>query len=166
MALEIERKFLLKNNEWAHEATESISITQGYLSRDPKRIVRVRVMQRRSTDGGAVIETKGTLTVKGINEGAVREEFEYDIAVEDAKCMLEHMAQDPILTKIRYLVPRPEGTWEVDIFGGELEGLELAEIELTAAEVSFELPEWIGEEVTDNPAYYNSNLLERVKSEA
>lgn len=146
MALEIEHKFLVKNDSYRHSATVSYRISQGYLCRQPERTVRVRTK-----------DDRGFLTVKGKNHGASRAEFEYEISREDAEKMLE-MCEPPILSKTRYIVPFGGHIWEVDEFSGNRAGLITAEIELSEEGESFIIPDFVGEEVTGNPIYYNSNL--------
>lgn len=146
MALEIERKFLVADNSFKAESVESHNICQGYLSRDPTRTVRIRIR-----------DSKGFITVKGVTVGCVREEFEYEIPYEDAERLLA-LCQPPVLKKVRYIVPFGGFRWEIDEFLSREDGLILAEVELPDAEATVELPPFVGEEVTGNPAYYNSNL--------
>ena len=101
---------------------------------------------------------KAFLTVKGKNHGCVRDEWEYAVPVADAEAMLDRCAQGSVISKTRYIVPDGTYNWEVDEFHGSHEGLVVAEIELPHAEATFDRPDFIGEEVTGNPAYYNSNL--------
>lgn len=147
MGTEIERKFLVEGNDWRASA-RGIRYRQGFLNTAKERTVRVR------TDG-----TKGFITVKGPSAGAVRTEFEYEIPVEDADAMLEELCEQPIIEKIRYRIARGNHTWEVDEFLGDNEGLIVAEIELAYAHEPFEQPSWLGREVTEDPRYYNSNLV-------
>lgn len=146
MAVEIEYKYLVKNDNFKDMARSNTHIKQGYLSREPQRTVRVRVR-----DG------KGYLAVKTENRGASRNEFEYEIPIADAYQMLE-ICLPPIIDKTRYLVPFAGHVWEVDEFHSEREGLVTAEIELESEEETYDLPSFIGEDVTGNPKYYNSNL--------
>lgn len=146
MAFEIEHKYLVTNDNYKNLATSKFHIYQGYLSREPERTVRVRI----KTD-------RAYITVKGKNEGTKRLEFEYEIPKEDALKMLE-LCQQPILEKVRYNVPYKGKLWEVDEFLGSKKGLILAEIELTTEGESYVKPDFIGENVTGNPKYYNSNL--------
>ena len=146
MALEIEHKYLVKNDSFRKLASSSCRISQGYLCREPERTVRVRIKAE-----------KGFITVKGKNDGATRLEFEYEISVDDALKMLG-MCVPPVLEKTRYFVPFEGHIWEVDEFHGALEGLVTAEIELSAEDESYAKPPFLGEDVTGNPAYYNSNL--------
>lgn len=146
MAVEIEYKYLVKNDNYRPMATSKSHILQGYLSRDPIRTIRVRVR-----------DMKGYLTVKTKNIGALRNEFEYEIPLADADAMLE-VCEKRILNKTRYLVPFEGHIWEVDEFHGVLEGLVTAEIELQSEDEPYSIPDFIGENVTGNPKYYNSNL--------
>lgn len=146
MALEIEHKYLVKNDNYKALATESVLIRQGYLSRVPERTVRVRIKGDR-----------GFLTVKGKNDGAVRAEFEYEVPLEDA-CRMLSLCVPPLLEKVRHLVPYAGHLWEVDEFLGAKAGLVTAEIELREESEPYEKPDFIGENVTGRPEYYNSNL--------
>jgi CYTH domain-containing protein len=144
MALEIERKFLVRGDAWRQ--AESVYICQGYLNRDKQRTVRVRI-----AGAGAWI------TIKGTSTGATRAEFEYAIPVEDAKQLLR-LCEPPLIEKYRHAVHYRGFTWEVDEFLGDNQGLVVAEIELESADQAFELPEWVGAEVTEDARYFNSNL--------
>ncbi len=147
MGLEIERKFLLKNDAWKAEADNGLEIKQGYLSSVIERTVRVRV-----------IGEKGMLTVKGKTENLTRKEFEYEIPYEEAISLLD-LCEKPIIEKKRYLVKRDNLTWEIDIFEGDNQGLHVAEVELESEAQSFELPDWAGNEVSQESKYYNSALI-------
>lgn len=150
MALEIEKKFLVKG-DFKSEAVKAIRITQGYLSTVPERIVRVRVKG-----------DKGYITIKGICNatGAARFEWEKEIPVEEAQQILE-ICEPGVIDKTRYLVKNTDGkhTWEVDVFDGDNAGLTIAEVELTDENEPFDKPAWLGEEVTGDPKYYNSMLM-------
>lgn len=146
MGIEIEHKFLVKNDSFRSMAISSLHIRQGYLCREPERTVRVRIKG-----------DKGYLTVKGKNHGASRTEFEYEINLEDAEKMLG-MCVPPLLEKTRYIVPFEGHTWEVDEFAGNLAGLITAEIEMASEDEYYSIPDFIGEDITGNPSYYNSNL--------
>ncbi len=146
MAKEIERKFLVADVDAVRSAAyESVRIRQGYLSADPQRTVRVRVRG-----------DKGFLTVKGINHGVERMEWEYGIPVADALEMLE-ICTGRIIDKTRHLVRFEGHTWEVDEFHRPVE-MWLAEVEMSTADEVVILPPWVGQEVTGNPEYYNSSL--------
>lgn len=146
MALEIEHKYLVKNDSFRGLATAEFRISQGYLSKDPERTVRVRVKGDR-----------GYLTVKGINEGVIRQEYEYEIPLKEAENMLR-MCLNPVIEKTRYIVEYGGKVWEVDEFSGIRSGLVTAEIELKSADETYPLPPFVGDDVTGVAAYYNSNL--------
>jgi CYTH domain-containing protein len=105
------------------------------------------------------INDKGFLTVKGINRGATRAEYEYEIPEADVKDMLDDLCEKPLIEKNRYKIEHGGVTWEVDEFFGENQGLIVAEVELESEGQSFEKPGWIGEEVTGDPRFFNSNLI-------
>lgn len=149
--MEIERKYLIQAEKWQEvKKPKPISIKQGYISVDPDCTVRVRTKGR-----------KGYLTIKGKTNGISREEFEYEIPIEEAEKMLSLFADKKII-KNRYEIKYKRKTWEVDEFLDALSPLMLAEIELKSETEQFELPDWIGEEVSDDPSYYNSNLINRI----
>ena len=149
MALEIERKFLVKG-DFKKEAFQALRVTQGYLSSVPERVVRVRVKG-----------DKGFITVKGsVNaSGVSRFEWEKEIPVEEARQLLE-LCEPGVIDKTRYLVRNTDGNhiWEVDEFHGDNDGLIVAEVELTGEDDLFAKPFWLGEEVTGDPKYFNSML--------
>lgn len=149
MALEIERKFLVKG-EFKKYAFSSSRITQGYICADSGRTVRVRIR-----------DDKGYLTIKGPSDqaGLGRFEWEKEITLEDAKELMT-LARTGFIDKTRYLIRNADGvhTWEVDEFYGDNEGLIMAEVELRSEDDNFEKPEWLGEEVTGDRRYYNSHL--------
>ncbi|MGA9534728.1 MAG: CYTH domain-containing protein [Desulfobacterales bacterium] len=148
MALEIERKFLVKENDWRNG--QGTMYRQGYLNSDENRNVRVRV-----------INDRGYLTVKGISQGATRVEYEYEIPKAEADAMLDNLCEQPLIIKMRFKIEFKGFVWEVDEFLGENQGLTIAELELESENQVFIKPEWIGEEVTGDPKYFNSNLIHR-----
>ena len=148
MGLEIERKFLVRGNDWRQN--ESATYRQGYLNIDEQRTVRIR------EDG-----SHAYLTVKGHVEGITRKEFEYRIPLEDALDMLDNLCEHPLIEKRRYKLEYGGLVWEVDEFFNENQGLTLAEVELVSEDQQIERPPWLGEEVTDDERYYNSNLVHR-----
>ena len=152
MALEIERKFLVKEYQWRNGHAKMYR--QGYLNSDKKRNVRIRV-----------INDKGYLTVKGISQGAVREEYEYEIPKADADAMLDRLCEKPLIEKKRYTIVYKGLVWEVDEFFGANLGLIVAELELQTEDQEFFKPEWIGKEVTGDPKYFNANLVHRPYSQ-
>ena len=149
MGKEIEKKFLIKNQDYK-KLSKGITVKQGYLSRDPDQVVRVRVYG-----------SKGFITVKGKNIGTVRSEYEYEIPFGDAEEIIDILCERPIIEKYRYHIEMSGFVWEVDQFLGENEGLIIAEIELPAEDTPFPKPDWIGEEVSGDPKYFNSNLVKR-----
>ncbi len=147
MGKEIERKFRVKGDAWKSLA-KGTRYCQGYLSSVKERTVRVRT-----------VGDKGFLTVKGITTGASRTEYEYPIPVSDAEGMLNDLCEKPLIEKNRYKIKDRNLTWEVDEFFGENKGLIVAEVELQSEGQSVGKPEWIGEEVTGDPRYFNANLI-------
>ena len=147
MGKEIERKFLVEGDDWRSLA-QPIRYRQGYLSTVKERTVRVRT-----------IGNKGYLTVKGVSAGIVREEFEYEIPLEDANAMLDSLCERPLIEKDRRKIPYGSQTWEVDEFFGDNSGLIMAEVELEDENETFEMPPWIGREVSDDTRYFNANLI-------
>jgi adenylate cyclase len=148
MAIEIERKFLVKG-EFKHLSVKKIKITQGYLSVDPERIIRLRICENNSF-----------ITIKSPDKktGFTRNEWEFEIPVQMASGILE-ICLPGTIEKTRYKVPFRDHIFDVDQFHGRNEGLTIAEIELTDESEKFEKPGWLGEEVTGRPEYYNSNLI-------
>lgn len=147
MGIEIEKKFLLAGTEWKQLAVGT-AYRQGYLCSVKERTVRVRT-----------ISDKGFLTIKGMSVGAARLEFEYEIPLADAETLLAELCEKPLIEKNRYKVDFRGFIWEVDEFFGENDGLIVAEIELESEDQAFEKPEWVGEEVTGDSRYFNSNLI-------
>jgi CYTH domain-containing protein len=147
MAKEIERKFLVNHKKWQSvEKPAGNLYRQGYLLTDPTKTIRVR----QTTE-------KSFLTIKGLSVGATRPEYEYEIPMNDAKELLDNFSVSE-LSKIRYEVLHENKIWEVDEFLGDNTGLLIAEIELTSEDENFSIPSWIGQEVTGQDNYYNSNL--------
>jgi adenylate cyclase len=149
MGIEIERKFLVGSDGWRQQAESQTRFSQGYLSRDPARTVRVRV-------AGDV----AFLTIKGATTGATRAEFEYAVPLSDAQQLLA-MCDGPVVEKVRHLCPFEGMTWEVDEFLGANAGLVVAEIELAAEGQVFARPAWLGAEVTGDARYVNASLAVR-----
>ncbi len=147
MAKEIERKFLVKGDGWRRLA-EGVHYRQGYLNSAKERTVRIRT-----------VGDKAVITVKGLTVGVTRMEFEYSIPYDDCVAMLDNLAEKPIIEKTRYKIPMGDFVWEIDEFFGVNEGLIVAEIELPSEDTPFEKPDWIGDEVSGDPRYFNSNLV-------
>lgn len=146
--IEIERKFLVKNNAFKDEAFKKTKVIQGFLNSNKERTVRVRI-----TDNQAF------LTIKGLSDdnGLSRFEWEKEISKMDAEALLK-LCEKGLIEKVRYLIKSGNHTFEVDEFFGENEGLVIAEIELNHTTEIFIKPAWLGEEVTGNINYYNSQL--------
>lgn len=147
MGKEIERKFLLKGDAW-RDLAQGTMYRQGYLNSAKERTVRVRT-----------VGDKAFLTIKGITVGATRAEYEYEIPFADCNALLDNLAEKPLIEKKRYKIKQGEFVWEIDEFFGDNKGLVVAEVELTSEDQAFPKPEWVGDEVTGDPRYFNSNLI-------
>jgi adenylate cyclase len=147
VAIEIERKFLVKGDGWRGLGTAA-RIRQAYLARSKERSVRVR-------DENGVI----TLTIKG-PDGATRQEFEYTLPQHDADGLFA-LCELGCIDKTRHRIVAGAHTWEVDVFHGALDGLVVAEVELRAEGEAIDLPAWVGEEVTGRAEYTNAALSKR-----
>lgn len=147
MAQEIERKFLVKNESFKLLST-GVVYRQGYLNRDKARTVRVRVAGELAF-----------ITIKGLTNGMERMEFEYPISLTDANEMLEALCVKPLIDKLRYNIMCDGHLWEVDEFIGDNQGLTVAEVELKSADEQVIIPDWVGQEVTGDLMYFNSNLV-------
>jgi adenylate cyclase len=152
MAIEIERKFLVRDDGWKAFVVRTTRIRQGYLCEDQGTTVRVRIR-----------DDVGYLTIKGERKGLARPEFEYEIPLSDAVEMLELAVAT--VEKFRHEVEHEGKTWEVDVFDGLNAPLVVAELELSSDNETFASPPWLGEEVSENPAYSNSRLARRPYSE-
>ena len=152
MGKEIERKFLVQGDGW--RTGQGLRYRQGYLSTEKARTVRVRLVASEASG-----EAWGYLTIKGKSTGASRAEYEYAIPPQDARELLETLCHQPLIEKIRHRITVGNDTWEVDEFLGVNAGLVIAEIELAELDQPFTHPSWLGREVTDDPRYYNSNLV-------
>ena len=147
MAQEIERKYIVTNDSFKAMSIRSYHIIQGYIHTDPRAVVRVRIR-----------DDKAFLTIKSENKGAVRNEWEYGIPVNDARMMVDKLCQASIIEKTRYIIDYDSHIWEVDCFDKPCGGLVIAEIELQSEDENFTLPPFVGREVTGDPAYYNSAI--------
>ncbi|WP_438961460.1 CYTH domain-containing protein [Nonlabens sp.] len=147
---EIERKYLVKTTDFLKEV-KGKRITQGYLTTDPARTVRVRIKG-----------TQGFLTIKGqsTDSGLTRYEWEKEITIVEAEELLE-LALPGVIDKTRYEIAIENQTWEIDVFHGTNKGLLMAEIELQTEDEKFALPDWLAQEVTGDHRYYNSYLSEK-----
>jgi adenylate cyclase len=149
MAKEIERKFLVASDDWRERARIGKSFRQAIIFSEGNRTVRIRAIDRK----------KARLTLKiGIN-GLSRHEFEYDVPMKDAEELLA-LANGRMISKTRYEVKHARHVWEIDVYGGELEGLVVAEVEMKSEKESPELPDWLGREVTGDIRYSNQALAE------
>ncbi len=149
MPQEIERKFLLANDNWKAEVDHAVTIKQGYLNSAKERTVRIRITGEQAF-----------LTIKGPVSGVTRPEFEYEVPVNDALAMIG-LCEQPVIEKTRHYLETGTHTWEIDVFAGENEGLAVAEIELSSEAEDFAQPFWLGEEVSDDSRYYNSSLIKQ-----
>lgn len=149
MGKEIERKFLVRGDDWKSLATGTF-YRQGYLNSARERTVRIRI-----------IDEKAFLTIKGITVGATRAEYEYEIPYADCTALLDDLAEKPLIEKKRYKVPFEGLIWEIDEFFGENSGLVVAEVELESEDQALRKPGWVGEEVTGDPRYFNSSLIKK-----
>jgi len=150
MAIEIERKFLINNNDYKAESYTSYPIKQGYISTNKNSAVRIRITDK-----------KGFITIKGKSNtsGTSRFEWEKEIPKSDAESLFL-LCEKGVIEKVRYLIKQGNHIFEVDEFHGENKGLLIAEIELTEENETFEKPIWLGKEVTGKVAYYNAYLSE------
>ena len=147
MAVEIERKFLVTGDAWRASAGPGQHLQQAYLSASAKNSIRLRIV-----DG-----TQAWLTIKSDYRGIERDEYEYEVPVDEANEMLV-LRQSGIIDKTRYPIPIDGLVWEIDVFSGDNTGLVLAEIELEHSTQALALPAWIGDEVTGTARYQNSAL--------
>ena len=147
MPSEIERKYLVPKEAWK-PSTSGVLYRQGYLSSTIERVVRIRIAGDRAY-----------LTVKGPATGVTRLEFEYSIPIDDAATMLDRLCERPLIEKTRYREEFEGHHWEVDEFHGNNSGLVIAEIELANASEQFAMPPWAAAEVSDDPRYFNANLV-------
>ena len=148
MGIEIERKFLLRNDAWRAEADDGTRMRQGYFAGPRRASIRVRV------EGESA-----NLNIKSAELGIRRLEFEYPMPLAEAEEMLDSLCEKPLVEKTRYHVRHAGAVWEVDVFTGENAGLVVAEIELSSEDADFEKPEWLGDEVSHDPRYYNVSLV-------
>jgi len=147
MAKEIERKFLVSSSAWRASVEAEIGIRQFYLAAGPARTVRIRI-----SDGNAA-----TLTLKFSGKGPGRDEYEYTVPLAEAEEM-QAFALGRVIEKTRHHVRHEDYLYEVDVFGGALAGLVIAELETPDAVPAERLPRWLGREVTQEGQYYNASL--------
>jgi CYTH domain-containing protein len=149
--VEIERKFLVRSDEFKTQAYKKFRIVQGFLNTHPERTVRIRIRG-----------DQAFLTIKGKSSknGLTRFEWEKEIPIAEAEELMK-LCEPGLIKKTRYLVEIKNHTLEIDEFFGENHGLIVAEIELNSENDTFEKPEWLGEEVTGDVRYYNSQLSKK-----
>lgn len=147
MGIEIERKFLVRNDTW-RTTKPGVLYRQGYLCTNSECCIRIRITETPSA----------WLTIKGQVETSIRLEYEYPVSLIDANEMLNRLCAKRLIEKTRYLVPYSDLVWEIDEFSGENTGLIIAEVELTHRDQHVELPPWVGNEVTEDVRYYNAYL--------
>ncbi len=149
MSIEIERKFLVLSDEWKKHAHREDIVRQGYLSSEDSCSIRVRVTSE-----------CGFLNIKSGEPTMRRIEYQYVIPVTDAEEMLYKFCRWPLIEKRRYWVAHSGHEWQIDVFDDANKGMIVAELELKREDEKFELPPWVGAEVTDDPRYYNVYLLD------
>ena len=149
MGIEIERKFLVRNDDWRPQADSGQPMRQGYIGGMDKASVRVRQAADRAW-----------LNIKGATLGIQRREYEYQIPLDDAVEILAELCSGALIEKTRFEVPIGDHVWEIDVFEGANAGLVVAEIELGSPEADLQRPDWLGEEVSGDPRYYNACLVE------
>lgn len=148
MNIEIERKFLLRNNEWRDEVISVERLRDGLIGEFDTGKIRVRLG-----------ESGASLAIKSPASGLARREFEYHIPRADAEFLLATIGGDLIVEKLRYRVFHLGFEWSVDIYEKQLAGIALAEIELDRADRQFPLPPWVGREVTDDARFHKRNMM-------
>ncbi|HMQ12738.1 MAG TPA: CYTH domain-containing protein [Candidatus Competibacter phosphatis] len=147
MAVEIEHKFLVRDERWRREVERSVRMRQGYLTSDARCSVRVRVAG-----------DQGYLNVKSGTLGIQRSEYEYPIPLAEAEEILDTLCEQPLLEKTRHFVRFGGHLWEIDEFEGDNAGLIVAEVELSRIDEPFDQPDWLGADVSHDIRYYNSQL--------
>lgn len=150
MATEIERKFLVLNDDWRGIVESDMQIIQAYLASNEFSSTRIRIQG-----------DKANINIKSATLGITRTEFEYAIPVDDAQLMIDDLCIKPVIEKTRYIVKHMQHRWEIDVFSGDNKGLIVAEIELSSPDETFEKPSWIGEEVSNDARYYNVCLVKK-----
>ena len=146
--MEIERKFLVKDTSWKAFSDEGKQFSQGYLVGSKHASVRVRIQGEQAF-----------INIKSATIDITRQEFEYEIPLNEATEMLETLCEKPLINKIRYHLKNENHLWEIDVFSGDNDGLIVAEIELNDKNEVFNKPDWLGEEVSDDARYYNVCLV-------
>lgn len=148
MGIEIERKFLIVSDDWRKDADDGIHIVQAYMGSNEKSSIRIRINGE-----------SANLNIKSKTLGIQRSEYEYAIPIEEAKEILESLCDKPFIEKTRFHVMHDAHQWEIDVFAGDNDGLIVAELELASVDEPFSLPDWVGNDVSDDPRYYNICLV-------
>jgi len=148
MGIEIERKFLTRNEHWRSQVERSLPMRQGYLHRTDDSAIRVRISGEQAH-----------INIKKTEDGIQRLEYEYQIPLQDAIEILERIAIQQQIQKTRHEVRVGRHLWEIDEFHGDNQGLVVAEIELSYLDEHFERPDWVGQEVSRDRRYFNSSLI-------
>lgn len=148
MGTEIERKFLVKNNNWRKHASTGVKYIQGYFTTNKHCSIRVRI------EGDVA-----AINIKSATIDITRMEFNYPVPIDDAYEMLDKLCEKPLIEKTRYHLKYDGHDWDIDEFSGENKGLIVAEIELGNVDDRFSTPDWLGQEVSDDPRYYNVCLI-------
>lgn len=150
MHIEIERKFVVRNDSWKRDADAGTPYIQSYLCIEENRVIRVRITG-----------TQAFLSLKFASSLMIRDEYEYEIPCADAQRIMKFFSDRPPVEKLRYKVRHGNHLWEIDVFTGENQGLIVAEIELQSPGETFDRPDWLGEEVTEDGRYVNAALYLR-----
>lgn len=145
--VEIERKFLVISEGWKEDIVATRKIKQGYIMNHDGKTVRVRTMN-----------SNGFITIKGPRKGISRAEYEYKIPFDEAEELLKKFCTHSLINKTRYSVMVHEEVWYIDVFHGDNEGLIVAECEILYENQPITIPEWAGEEISNDQRYYNSAL--------
>jgi adenylate cyclase len=148
MGIEIERKFLVKNNNWRNQVLPGVKFLQGYFATNKHCSIRIRI------EGD-----QAAINIKSATIDITRSEYNYPVPVSDAREMLQNLCEKPLIEKTRYHLNHDGYDWEIDEFSGENQGLIVAEIELDNIKTTFPKPDWLGKEVSDDPRYYNVCLV-------
>ena len=148
MGTEIEKKYLIVNDDWCKNADDGIYMVQGYMGTNEKSSIRIRIHG-----------DTANLNIKSSTIGITRSEYDYPVPVDEAKEILETLCDRPYIEKTRFHVMHEGHEWEIDVFAGDNDGLIVAEVELDSLDEEFALPDWAGDDVSDDPRYYNVCLV-------
>ena len=164
MGIEIERKFLLENDDWKNLVLKSTVFKQGYLvsgnNSNDQNLGGQNLDKSKSSVRVRVEGDSANINIKSMTLSITRQEYEYSIPLDDALKMLDELCEQPLVEKTRHIVEYDNHKWEIDVFSGENEGLVVAEIELNNEAEKFSMPSWVGQEVSEQVKYYNVNLIQ------